>query len=248
MPSDNATNKAMTAQNDQACCVPGRRPHTCGDIHAVDTRDQGQRHEDGRDHGELLHDLVHSIALRGQVDVHHRSAHILIGLNGLECGGHVVADVLKVPIRLGADDIPFAGKFAQQVTFGCEDSVHTHKLPTNAVKVLQIVLARVVEHRVLYGGELLTDLVHHWQRRVHQQVHDLVQHPRRTDPQRQTRALDHICKRVGPRPSHRHQMVSPDKHVKLRGDDAIALRVCRMQPGDEEAAIVVVDLGAHLWM
>jgi hypothetical protein len=69
------------------------------EIHPINPGEEGQRHKDGGDDGEHLHDLVHPVADGGEVDVQHSGKHVPVGLDRVDHLDGMVVDVAEVDGR-----------------------------------------------------------------------------------------------------------------------------------------------------
>src|SRR5450631_899428 len=66
------------------------------EIHAIHADQKGQRHEDGADYGQKLHDFIDAVTDAGKVQVKHPGEEVAICFNGVDNLNGVVVDVAEI--------------------------------------------------------------------------------------------------------------------------------------------------------
>ena len=123
------------------------------EVLAEEPRDDDERKQDRREHGQLLDDEVQPVRDHRQVDVHRAGEQILVAVDQVGDADQVVEDVSEVAFRLRiapGEDHRTAEELAGEVALRADDSSEPVQAPLHAHDLLQVLVLRVLEDRLFH--------------------------------------------------------------------------------------------------
>ena len=158
-----------------------RPPHVLdhpGEVLTEEPRQERERHEDGGDDRELLHDGVEPVRDGREIDVHRAGDQVAIRVDHVADPDQVVVDVAEVPLvvvgharkRLDPDD-----DRGEEVALRRDHLPHADELTLDREDLLQLRLVRVAEDAVLQQVDAVVDRREAGEEAVDEAVHHGVQ-------------------------------------------------------------------------
>ena len=220
------------------------------EVHAIDARDDGQRHKDDSDDGQDAHLLVHSVGLEGKVNVHHAQHHIARGVERFEKLHVVVVHVAQIDGGLTFEngEIAAHGKLIEHVAQRQKCAAQADGVALEAVDFAENVTVFIFKQGFVYGFDAVVVFFQDDEIVVHDAVEQAIGEEGCVFAQNTARIFAHLAAQLAEQPQRflleRQHKILADNQINLVGiqfaGGGVVINLC----GDKQIITVVFDFGA----
>ena len=220
------------------------------EVHAIDARDDGQRHKDDSDDGQDAHLLVHSVGLEGKVNVHHAQHHIARGVERFEKLHVVVVHVAQIDGGFAFENGKIAahGKLIEHVAQGQKCAAQADGVALETVDFAENVAVFVFKQGFVYGFDAVVVFFQDDEIVVHDAVEQAIGEEGGVFAEDTARIFAHLAAQLAEQPQRflleRQHKILADNQINLVGiqfaGGGVVINLC----GDKQIITVVFDFGA----
>ena len=220
------------------------------EVHAIDARDDGQRHKDDSDDGQDAHLLVHSVGLEGKVNVHHAQHHIARGVERFEKLHVVVVHVAQIDGGLTFEngEIAAHGKLIEHVAQRQKCAAQADGVALEAVDFAENVTVFIFKQGFVYGFDAVVVFFQDDEIVVHDAVEQAIGEEGGVFAEDTARIFAHLAAQLAEQPQRflleRQHKILADNQINLVGiqfaGGGVVINLC----GDKQIITVVFDFGA----
>ena len=220
------------------------------EVHAIDARDDGQRHKDDSDDGQDAHLLVHSVGLEGKVNVHHAQHHIARGVERFEKLHVVVVHVAQIDGGLTFEngEIAAHGKLIEHVAQRQKCAAQADGVALEAVDFAENVTVFIFKQRFVYGFDAVVVFFQDDEIVVHDAVEQAIGEEGGVFAEDTARIFAHLAAQLAEQSQRflleRQHEIFADNQIHLVGIQFAGGGVVVNLRSDKQIIAVIFDFGA----